>query len=297
MENTKLQQNSEMYSGKIVYTMKNDFMFKVVFQENRKALEGILCALLSLDRNDIESIIIVNPIEYGDRVDDKTMVLDIKLILNSEQIINIEMQVENLGNWEERSLTYLCRAFDQLVSGENYKDVKRTVHIGILDFTPSGFPEEFYSEYKIFCKKTNHVYSDKIGMYVLQLNQLGNPKYEKELPELYHWAQLFQATTWEEIKMLADKNEDMKECMVTMKKLTADEKMRQQLEAREKLQRDMVSAKEMGFQMGLEQGIEQEKEHLIMSSYKKGKTPEAIAEFMDIPLEQVEKVIARHQKG
>ena len=107
MENTKLQQNSEMYSGKITYTMKNDFMFKVVFQENRKALEGILCALLGLDRNDIESIVIVNPIEYGDRVDDKTIVLDIKLILNSEQIINIEMQVENLGNWEERSLTYI----------------------------------------------------------------------------------------------------------------------------------------------------------------------------------------------
>ena len=153
MENTKLQQTNEMYSGKITYTMKNDFMFKVVFQENGKALEGLLCALLGLDRNDIESIAIVNPIEYGDRVDDKTMVLDIKLILNSEQIINIEMQVENLGNWEERSLTYLCRAFDQLISGENYKDVKRTVHIGILDFTPSGFQRNFTVNTRFTVKK------------------------------------------------------------------------------------------------------------------------------------------------
>ena len=88
MENKKLQQNSEMYSGKIAYTMKNDFMFKVVFQENRKALEGILCALLGLDRNDIESIAIVNPIEYGDRVDDKTMVLDIKLIRICSELLN-----------------------------------------------------------------------------------------------------------------------------------------------------------------------------------------------------------------
>lgn len=149
------------------------------------------------------------------------------------------MQVANLGNWEERSLTYLCRAFDQLVSGENYKDVKRTVHIGILDFTPGGFPEEFYSEYVFYCKKTGHVYSDKIGIYMLQLKQLGNSKDEKEMPELYHWAQLFQATTWEEIKMLADNNEDMKDCVVTIKKLTADEKTRQQLEAREKHQRDI----------------------------------------------------------
>lgn len=252
-----MEQNNDIYSGRLEYTMKNDFMFKAVFQENRKALEGILCALLRLKRSDIESIVIINPIEYGDKVDDKTMILDIKLILNNEQIINIEMQVANLGNWEERSLTYLCRSFDQLVSGENYKDVKRTVHIGILDFTPNGFPREFYSEYVFYCKKTDHVYSDKIGMYMLQLKQLGNPKDEKEMPELYHWAQLFQATTWEEIKMLADNNEDMRECVVTIKKLTADEKTRQQLEAREKQQRDMMSAKEFGYQIGLEQGLEE----------------------------------------
>ena len=52
-----------------------------------------------------------------------------------------------------------------------------------------------------------------------------------------------------------------------------------------------------GIEQGIEKGIEQEREHLILNSYRKGKTPEAIAEFMDIPLEQVEKVIARHQKG
>lgn len=257
MENIKTEQGKNFYSGKLEYTMKNDFMFKVVFQENRKALEGILCALLGLKRKDIESIIIINPIEYGEKIDDKMMVLDIKLILNNEQIINIEMQVENLGNWEERSLTYLCRAFDQLISGENYKDVKRTVHIGILDFTPNGFPEEFYSEYVFYCRKTGHVYSDKIGMYMLQLRQLENSKNEKEMPELYRWAQLFQATTWEEIKMLADNNQDMKDCVVTIKKLTADEKTRQQLEAREKHQRDMTSAKELGYKAGWEQGMEQ----------------------------------------
>lgn len=257
VENIKTEQGKNFYSGKLEYTMKNDFMFKVVFQENRKALEGILCALLGLKRKDIESIIIINPIEYGEKIDDKMMVLDIKLILNNEQIINIEMQVENLGNWEERSLTYLCRAFDQLISGENYKDVKRTVHIGILDFTPNGFPEEFYSEYVFYCRKTGHVYSDKIGMYMLQLRQLENSKNEKEMPELYRWAQLFQATTWEEIKMLADNNQDMKDCVVTIKKLTADEKTRQQLEAREKHQRDMTSAKELGYKAGWEQGMEQ----------------------------------------
>lgn len=45
---------------------------------------------------------------------------------------------------------------------------------------------------------------------MLQLNQIGNLEDEKEMPELYYWASLFKATTWEEIQMLAEKNESIK---------------------------------------------------------------------------------------
>lgn len=44
------------------------------------------------------------------------------------------------------------------------------------------------------------------------------------------------------------------------------------------------------------EGRAEEREQLVMSSYRKGKTPEVIAEFMDIPLEQVEKIIAHCQE-
>ena len=77
---------------------------------------------------------------------------------------------------------------------------------------------------------------------MLQLNQLGNPEDEKQMPEIYHWAQLFKATTWEEIRMLAEKNESIKKSIVTLKELTADEQAKMQMEARERYRRDMVAA-------------------------------------------------------
>lgn len=96
---------------------------------------------------EIAEIRILNPIEIGDVIEEKKMILDLKLELNDSRILDIEMQVIDEGNWSERSLAYLCRAFDQLEMGEDYMEVKKTIHIGILDFTPQGFPEKLCLDY------------------------------------------------------------------------------------------------------------------------------------------------------
>lgn len=249
----------EKLTGRLPFTLTNDFMFKAFLQENEAALRGLLCALLSLKSQEIQSIVITNPIKYGEKIDAKTLVLDIKLVLNNNQLINLEMQVANLGNWPERSLTYLCRMFDHLKAGEDYTSVKKVIHIGILNFTPTDFPEELYSYYT-FCNKENgHIYSDKVGIYMLQLNQLGNPKDQEDLPDLYHWAQLFCATTWEEIQMLGENNEVIKDSIVTLKYLTADEEMQMQMEGRERYRRDMEASRRLGQQENAQQLKEQQK--------------------------------------
>ena len=238
------QYSEEQFTGKLPYTLTNDFFFKAFLQRNEIALRGLLCAMLSMKPEKITDIVITNPIKEGEEIDDKKMILDVKVEVNHTQIINLEMQVENLGNWPERSLTYLCRMFDQLKSGEDYKTVKTTLHIGILDFTPKDFPEILYSSYFLYDPKTGHKYSDKFGIYLLQLNQLGNPEDEEQIPEIYYWAQLIKATTWVEIQMLAEKNETIKKSIVTLKELTADEKAKMQMEARERYRRDMVAAQD-----------------------------------------------------
>ncbi len=241
----------ELPEGTISYQMTNDFMFKTVFQQNNKALKGLLCALLDMKMEEIRTIRVLNPIHEGDVINDKSVILDLLLELNDNRIIDIEMQVENEGNWEERSLTYLSREFDHLQKGEDYKNLKKTIHIGILDFTPKGFPEKLYTDYYFYHYNTGHKYSDKMSIRVLQLNQLGNKEDEETMPELYRWAKLFKATSWEEMKMLAKQDEGIKECVVTLKELTDDERARMQYEARVDYQRRLKDAELYGIEKTL----------------------------------------------
>ena len=81
---------------------------------------------------------------------------------------------------------------------------------------------------------------------MLQLNQLGNPEDEKNTPNIYCWAQLFKAKTREELQMLAEKKQTIQQSIPTLQELTADEKMRMQMEARERYRRDYVAAIEFG---------------------------------------------------
>lgn len=64
---------------------------------------------------------------------------------------------------------------------------------------------------------TAHKYSDKMSIRVLQLNQLKKELDEQIRPEIYNWAQLFKAETWEEMRMLAERDESIKECVFTYK--------------------------------------------------------------------------------
>lgn len=56
--------------------------------------------------------------------------------------------------------------------------------------------------------------------------------------------------------MLAEKNEFIKQSIVTLQELTADEKARMQMEARERHRRDLAASKELG---------KQESEEMIQS--------------------------------
>lgn len=90
--------------------------------------------MMHLKMKEITSIGITNPIELGKSVRDKTFYLDVRLVLNENTIINLEMQVLNKGFWPERSIGCLARNFDHLERGEDYGNTKTVIHIGFIDF-------------------------------------------------------------------------------------------------------------------------------------------------------------------
>ncbi|MBO5166488.1 MAG: Rpn family recombination-promoting nuclease/putative transposase [Lachnospiraceae bacterium] len=233
MKKKEMMNDASMASGPVAIRMTNDYLFRALLQRNNKVLKGLICSLLHLSPKQVKKVKITNPIELGKALNEKTFVLDVKVLLNNDTIINLEMQVVNEHDWPERSLSYLCRSFDNLNQGEPYRNVKPVVQIGLLDFTL--FPEspEFFSTYRFLNVKNYTMYSDKMGLSVVDLTQIDLATEEDKHYGIDHWAALFKSTTWEEIKMLAQKNDYIKEASDTIYQLSQEEKIRQQCEARE----------------------------------------------------------------
>ncbi len=221
------------FDGKLPFHLTNDYFFRAVMQENNDVLKALVCALLHLEEPDVHEVTIQNPIELGKHINEKDYFLDISILLDSHMSINLEMQVVNEDNWIERSQCYLCRSFDHLNKGENYKNVRPAVQIGIQDYTL--FPEapEFYATYRLMNVANHKIYSDKLRISVLELNQIKLATEEDRAYRIDYWARLFKATTWKELKALAEQNPIFTDAARTAVVLSNDEKIRQQCEARE----------------------------------------------------------------
>ena len=226
-------------NGALLVPMTNDYLFRALLQQNNLVLKGLICALLHMEEADISSVIITNPIRLGDSIDNKTFVLDINVIMNQHHIINLEMQVINLNNWQDRSLSYLARNFDHLKKGEDYQLTHPVIQIGLLNYTLFPKYPEFYSTYQFLNVKKHTLYSDKLRISVLDLSRIDLATEEDRQYQLDHWAALFKAKTWEELQMLAQNNNYFKEASETVYQLTQEEQIRQQCLAREDYNRTM----------------------------------------------------------
>ncbi len=221
------------FTGIIDYPLTNDYMFRSVMQSNENVLKELLCSLLRLNSDDIRSVQILNPIELGKKIDNKDFILDIKILMNNNSAINLEMQMNNQYNWPERSLVYLSRLFDNLNAGESYKTVKPAFQIGILNFTLFPKHPEFFATYKMLNIKNYYKYSDKFTIHVLDLTKTHLADNEDKNYNLDKWAQLFNALTWEDFKMISTGNKNMQEAAETLFILNGDARIRDQCEARE----------------------------------------------------------------
>ena len=219
------------------YGMRNDYMFHAVLQKNEEVLRNLLATLLEMDEADIVSCHIENPIELGKEIEGKDCILDVKIKLNDARIINIELQVYKQTYWTNRSLLYWAKAYDSIKSGQDYGMLFPTYHIGILDFTLFEEHPKFMAKYQI-----------------LDVDAKDQSETDKKILK---WAGIFKAETLEELEQLARGEEVFENMVVTMKKLSEDEKIRMQCEAREDYERCLLTE----YNAGKREGIELEREN------------------------------------
>lgn len=228
-----LHQHLADATGPIDFPFTNDYIFRAALQKDAIILKGLICSMLHMYPDEIKSLIITNPITLGQHIDNKEFILDISLILNDDTHIDLEMQVKNEGDWNDRSLSYLCRNFDQLSKGEDYTASGTAIHIGFLDFSPFPDAPEFYATYKLLNVKNCHPYTSKFVLNVLDLTHIELATEEDKTYGIDAWARLFKARTWEDLKMIAKQNSTLQQASETLYTLNCDQTIRDMARARE----------------------------------------------------------------
>ena len=251
----------------VEYGLTNDYMFRSVFQTSKEALKGLLSALLYIPEEEILSCEICNPIILGTAIDEKTCILDIRVVLNGNKQINLEMQMGSVENWTDRSVFYLCRMFTDMKKGLDYTQTKPSIHIGIMMKSPIPEDAAFYNEYALKNRRTGYEFTGKIALHVLDLSCLEQVPEEERNSALYYWACVFKAKTWKEILAMTEQSESIKKAVVTLRELSEDEKIRLQCEARERYQMDwqssMRTSREKGREEGRKEGRESGRKEMI----------------------------------
>ena len=238
MQKTKTEY--QFATGEIEFTLTSDLMFHYVMQESKGALISLVCALKGIPQSDVKDIIVLNPISLNS--DAKETIMDLKLILNNDEIINIELQMYLDDFWVGRSILYLCRAYDSIGEGDNYSLLKPTTHICITDKDLIEGADDFYSRYLLMDVKNHKPYSTDFGINVLQLNHIDKATREDIDNDLVYWAKLFKVKTWEEFKALADGNVIIEEVGNLIYEVNADTQAKELMEGRRRYREQLATS-------------------------------------------------------
>ena len=227
----------------------NDYIFKKIFSKkgNESILKDFLIAILQIA---IEKIEVQTEVSLEKQLEENKLGrLDILAVLDDNTIANIEVQVLNPHDFIERSLYYWSgNYYNDLKAGKDYKKVKRTIAINILNY--ELFEEgPFHEIAKLKREYQNKILTDKIEMHFIQM-----PKFLKEKrgskTKLDQWMQFICHINEGEVELAMKENEEIKKANEEYEYLTGDEAERRLAFLRDKAIRDennmIASAKEEG---------------------------------------------------
>ena len=261
---------------------------------NPKVRKGFIAALLNVDPGTIAETTLLPTALRQDYPDDKLGILDVRTALKDGRQLDMEMQVAYFANWDARVLFYLCKIFtDQLKNGEPYENLKKCIHVSILDFIYFKDDEECYRTICFCDEKTGKKYTDLMEIQILELRKLPNEL--KNDSNILNWMRFLGGKTRREFEAMAKKDKYIDEAYKELEKLSADEQAKLEYEAREKAIRDynsqMNSALKRGMEEGISQGEKQGKAELIRTMHQNGAEPELIARLTGLSLSEIQEIL------
>ena len=276
--------------------LTDDYIFKRVFafEGNESVLKDLLEAIL---RKNIKTVTIKNPEIIPYEREDKRGLLDIKAETDDETVLDIEMQMEDKKNIEERGTLYLANMItSQLQVGDDYTTLKKSIVIFITNYNFLK-RNSYHSIGKIKFDKTleeeyvdmGYKQEDEEASKYIEFHYIELPKYKKkpqsEFTKLDQWMCVFTNRKGE--MMLAEKeNKEIKKAMNTLDYISSDPKERERHNSVIMDEYNRLTSEQNFFEAGKEEGIIETAKEMI-----KRKLPiDLICEITKLSKEEVEKI-------
>ncbi len=221
-------------TGKISYNMLNDYMFRIVMQNNPEALKNIIAAVLHIPPARIVSLEVTNAIIPGEAISNKEFRMDVSVCFNDNTYVDIELQVRDQTDWTFRSLHYLCREYEEGLSrGEAYIVNHAAYQIGFLDYTLFPDHVKFFSAYEMCDIDDGYKFNSNFALFVIDLSQIDIATEADKATGLDKWCRLFKADSWDELKKLAKEDKLMEMIAEEVFKSNSDYAVRKRCQDRE----------------------------------------------------------------
>ena len=282
--------------------LTDDYIFKRVFayKGNESVLKDFLEALLKIE---IKGIKITNPEIIPYEKGEKRGLLDIKAEINDGTMLDVEMQMKNERNTEERATEYMGKMIsEQLQVGEDYQNLKKSIVIFITNYNflkrnsyhsvgRMKFDKTIEDEYvNMGYDKEDEVASKYIEVHYIEL-----PKFKKKelskFTKLDQWMCIF--TQNKEGIMLAEKeNKEIKRAINTLDFLSKDPKERERHNSIVMAEYNRLVSEQNFFEDGRKEGKMERKNGTELSSGAKEKTIEIAKKMFKekLPIEMIEKL-------
>ncbi len=198
---------------------KLDVVFKMLLTRNEPLLRAMIEAVLTLP-GPITSLRILNPDLPKDQIDDKSVILDVRVELGAHGVVDIEMQTRMLPGTTSRFLYYWAREYaNQLGTGDSYTTLHPVYSVLWLgDNLHKDTP--FHSRYRVAEATKGRLFSDNLQIHTLELKKVAELPASNQDADV-DWGRFLTATD-EERKLLASRSPIMKTAVDALTNLSLD---------------------------------------------------------------------------
>jgi predicted transposase/invertase (TIGR01784 family) len=217
---------------------KSDIIFKLLFGDDRNSelLTDFLQSVLRIPADDYEDVTFIDPHLKREYESDKLGILDVRLRTKSKKIIDIEIQLLSSPELRQRVVFYISKMItEQVGTGESYSNIKNVISIIITDYTLIPENNVYHNRYTLYDPQTQSEFTDVIEVNTLEMTKIPE---SGDGTELWNWMKFLSAQRKEELDMIAERSPQVKNAVVRLMELSADEQTRLLYESRQKMEWD-----------------------------------------------------------